>query len=128
MSNIQLLMNFDLHLLFLLLDESALQIVPFSLFNPYTETLKLESRLFQFGPKLIKVQQHWQPGGRGGTDIGFGASVYDCSIVLSYFLYDIADQISGRTVIELGCGKVCALHIHIRVQYLCACSYTDSVH
>jgi len=85
-------------------DESALQIVPFSLFNPYTETLKLDCRLFQFGSKLIKVQQHWQPGGRGGTDIGFGASVYDCSIVLSYFLCDIADEINGRSVIELGCG------------------------
>ena len=87
-------------------EEEQRQIVPFSLFNPYTETLKLDSRLFQFGDKSIRIQQKWQPGGRGGTGIGFGASVYDCSIVLSYFLCDISDQINGASMIELGCGML----------------------
>jgi hypothetical protein len=95
--------------------------VPFSLFNPYTETLKLDSRLFQIGDRSIKVQQHWQPGGRGGTDIGFGASVYDCSIVLSYFLSDvIANEINGHSVIELGCGKIVSMSaVFCMFQFVC---------
>ena len=50
--------------------------------------------------------------GKGGTEIGFGASVYDCSIVLSEFLKLSTENgdnhstsiVAGKSVIELGCG------------------------
>lgn len=88
------------------------ELVPFSMFNPYTEMLKLDKRLFRFHNDSISItmDQDWKPGGRGGTNIGFGASVYDCSIVLAYFLSleSISREIKGKTVIELGCGPAFA--------------------
>jgi ribosomal protein L11 methylase PrmA len=47
--------------------------------------------------------------GKGGTEIGFGASVYDSSIVMSEFLQEPGDDssssiVAGKSVVELGCG------------------------
>lgn len=75
----------------------------------------------------VRVKQGWRPGGRGGTSIGFGASVYDASLVLLFFLQketlaahaklcatesettfsdNVLDggSVLGKTVLELGCG------------------------
>lgn len=47
--------------------------------------------------------------GKGGTEIGFGASVYDSSIVMSEFLQEPVlvggdSHVAGKSVVELGCG------------------------
>jgi hypothetical protein len=77
-------------------DNNNLAIVEFSYCNPFNESLKLSNRLFQFENRQITMDQQWQPGGKGGTAIGFGASVYDCSIVLSYFLETISYKVADR--------------------------------
>ena len=85
-------------------------LVLFSYCNPFTEALKLKDRLFRFNDTDIKIQQQWEAGGKGGTTIGFGASVYDCSIVLSYFLCSIECEknLQNKSIIELGCGPALA--------------------
>ena len=40
------------------------------------------------------MQQQWEKGGQGGTTIGFGASVYNCAIVLAYYIESIAIEVS----------------------------------
>lgn len=41
---------------------------------------------------------------KGGTTIGFGASVYDCSFVLAHYLEQYPSTIKDKIVVELGCG------------------------
>jgi hypothetical protein len=62
-------------------------LVPFSYSSPYHDALKLEERLFDVGVgKMIRIRQAWKNDGKGGSALGFGASVYDGSFVLSHFL------------------------------------------
>ena len=94
-------------------ESSSSALVLFSYASPFTDRLQAEERLFTFASSpekenskdsevTVKIKQKWAPG-RGGTDIGFGASVYDCSIVLSNYLA-ATDIVRGRSVLELGCG------------------------
>ena len=104
---------------------------------PITVTLTLPKRDFFFCHRKITIKQKWEPGGinalkqlsasyllyyfsvytigKGGTEIGFGASVYDSSIVMSEFLQEPVDNngdnnsssssiVAGKSVLELGCG------------------------
>ncbi len=67
-------------------EEPNLPLVVFSLASPFHDNLKSEERLFSFFGKVITLSQQWREGGRGGTALGFGASVYNCSIVLAKYL------------------------------------------
>lgn len=69
-------------------------LVPFSYSSPFVDVLQAESRMFTFFSKTVVMQQQWESGGQGGTSIGFGASVYNCSIVLAYYIESIALQVS----------------------------------
>ena len=68
------------------MDDTA--IVTFSYASPFHDSLKLEERLFDVGipGRTITIKQHWAADGKGGSDIGFGASVYSCSFVLAWHL------------------------------------------
>ena len=68
------------------------------------DSLKLESREFTFFQQDLKIQQKWQEGGKGGSSIGFGCSVYDCSFVLAKYMEEHPDEIRGKHCVELGCG------------------------
>lgn len=68
-------------------------IVLYSHSNPFVDTLKLEERNLCFFGKALKIKQAWSADGRGGTDIGFGASVYNCSLVLSLYLEKNSTQV-----------------------------------
>ncbi|CAM9889465.1 unnamed protein product, partial [Laminaria digitata] len=46
--------------------------------------------------------QAWKGDGKGGTDIGFGASVYPAAYVLAEYLERHPDLVRGKRVIELG--------------------------
>jgi predicted nicotinamide N-methyase len=67
------------------------------------DSLKLQTRSFNFFGKEIVMEQRWSADGKGGSGIGFGCSVYDCSFVLGKFIEQHPDIIRGD-VIELGCG------------------------
>lgn len=82
----------------------------FSHNSPYVDKLREPSRLFSFFDRAIETEvnltiiQQWAEGGHGGTDIGFGASVYDCSFLLSYYVNQHPELVKGKKVVELGCG------------------------
>lgn len=48
------------------------------------------------------ASQAWKGDGKGGTDIGFGASVYPAAYVLAEYLERHPYLIEGKRVIELG--------------------------
>jgi predicted nicotinamide N-methyase len=79
-------------------------IVPYSLHNPSTDMLRLTERRITIGGRDYVLAQHWAPDGRGGTHLGFGASVYGGSIVLAHFIHSHAAAFSGARVVELGAG------------------------
>eukprot|EP01039_Chlorochromonas_danica_P005687 gene5687-6271_t len=79
-------------------------IVPYSLYNPFANTLSLPERLFSIHGSTIRLAQRYCSDGKGGTELGFGASVYNCSIVLSKYLEQIGEQVQGKAVLEIGCG------------------------
>ncbi|CAN0003658.1 unnamed protein product [Ectocarpus sp. 12 AP-2014] len=70
--------------------------------SPFTDQLQLNDRLFTIDGKLLKIQQAWKGDGKGGTDIGFGASVYPAAYVLAEYLERHPYLVRGKRVIELG--------------------------
>ena len=76
----------------------------FSLASPFHDSLQSDFRLFSLFSRSIRMQQQWTPDGKGGTEIGFGASVYNCSIVLATYLEMNPWVVTDRICVELGCG------------------------
>ncbi|EQC39302.1 hypothetical protein SDRG_03507 [Saprolegnia diclina VS20] len=76
-------------------------IVPFSYASPFHATHLDPTRTFHFGDHAIVIQQQWKPDGRGGTNLGFGAHVYEAAILLSLTLPEL---VQNKRVVELGCG------------------------
>ncbi|KAL4095827.1 hypothetical protein PRIC1_009194 [Phytophthora ramorum] len=83
---------------------SVCALVPFSFRNPFHDALQDATRWFPIAGKRIRIDQAWQGDGRGGTALGFGASVYDAAIALSLYLAAHRDLVKGNRVVELGCG------------------------
>ncbi|ETI48961.1 hypothetical protein F441_07077 [Phytophthora nicotianae CJ01A1] len=83
---------------------AASALVPFSFRNPFHDALRDATRWFPIAGKRIRIDQAWQSDGRGGTTLGFGASVYDAAIALSLYLAAHPDLVKGKRVVELGCG------------------------
>eukprot|EP00903_Cladosiphon_okamuranus_P011220 g10586.t1 len=79
-------------------------LVPFSYASPFTDQLQLAERLFTIDGRLLKIRQAWKGDGKGGTDIGFGASVYPAAYVLAEYLERHPHLVRGKRVIELGTG------------------------
>ncbi|CAM9756612.1 unnamed protein product [Scytosiphon promiscuus] len=77
-------------------------LVPFSHASPFTDQLKLRERLFTIDGHLLRIQQAWKGDGKGGTEIGFGASVYPAAYVLAEYLERHPYLVRGKRVIELG--------------------------
>ena len=44
---------------------------------------ELKERLFCLGGAECRIQQRWQDDGRGGTETGFGACVYDAYLIIA---------------------------------------------
>jgi SAM-dependent methyltransferase len=80
-------------------------LVPFTLASPFGAALQAAERLIPLGGRTYSIAQRYKPDGRGGTQLGFGASVYNCSILLAAYLLDnAAPLVHGNTVLELGAG------------------------
>lgn len=80
-------------------------LVPFSLSSPFTDYLRLPERTLSLQGCEFRIEQGWEPDGRGGTALGFGASVYPAAIVLADFLLTLGPRrLRRRNVLELGCG------------------------
>jgi|UniRef100_K3WBE9 predicted nicotinamide N-methyase len=84
--------------------QAAGALVPFSFRNPFHDALRDATRWFPLAGTHIRIDQCWKPDGRGGTAIGFGASVYDAAIMLSLYLDNHRDAVFGKRVVELGAG------------------------
>ncbi|TMW55061.1 hypothetical protein Poli38472_013823 [Pythium oligandrum] len=85
-------------------DDAACALVPFSFRNPFHDALRDEIRRFPIAKRQIMIRQGWKNDGKGGTTLGFGASVYDAAIALSLYLEAHCDLVRNKRVIELGCG------------------------
>ncbi len=80
-------------------------LVVFSYASPFTDRIRSEQRLFTFYNLNLVMKQKWESGGKGGSNIGFGCSVYDGSFVLASYLERYKeDLLVGRKVVELGSG------------------------
>lgn len=79
-------------------------LVPFSFRNPFHDALQDSTRWFPIAGARIRIDQAWKSDGRGGTALGFGASVYDAAIALSLYLEAHPDMVHQQRVIELGAG------------------------
>lgn len=69
---------------------------------------------------VLRIRQNWGEDGRGGTDLGFGSAAFPAAVALALYLENplhgpAAERegaaracgctyVSGRTVLELGCG------------------------
>ncbi|CAM9344878.1 unnamed protein product [Choristocarpus tenellus] len=79
-------------------------LVPFSYASPFTDQLRLRKRFFTIGDKFLTIKQLWKNDGKGGSSIGFGASVYPAAYVIAEYLERHPELIKGKKVIELGAG------------------------
>lgn len=84
--------------------EASHAMVVFSYTSPFTDLLKARERHFDMAGRLLRITQGWKADGKGGSDIGFGASVYPSAIVLADYLDRHRDIVAGRTCVELGAG------------------------
>lgn len=89
-------------------------LVPFSLASPFADALRLEWRDITLGGRRFRIRQAHRDDGRGGTALGFGASVYACSVVLAHYVLEHPCEFAGSgsgaggdaggAVVELGAG------------------------
>jgi predicted nicotinamide N-methyase len=79
------------------------QLVVFSYGSPFANAKLLPERRFSFLGRDVVVRQQCREDGRGGTELGFGAAVYDAAFVLADWL-SLHDEVLGARVLELGCG------------------------
>jgi predicted nicotinamide N-methyase len=79
-------------------------LVVHSFANAFVDKLRLNERLFTFFDQTIKIFQRHKEDKKGGTTIGFGASVYDCSFLLSHFIENNCEVFHEKRVLEIGSG------------------------
>mmetsp|Transcript_8001 Transcript_8001/g.9639 ORF Transcript_8001/g.9639 Transcript_8001/m.9639 type:complete len:242 (+) Transcript_8001:41-766(+) len=81
------------------------ELVVFNAQQSFSQEAKaLRERVFSFLGQTIKIEQAWRDDHRGGTEIGFGACVYESSYVLSDYLCSHPEIIKNKKVLELGSG------------------------
>jgi hypothetical protein len=106
---------------------TSTDLVPYSLLNHFSDSLTHEERHFDIGlnnKKLVRIKQGWKNDKRGGTTIGFGASVYNSSIALMHIFKNRLVEANGKSFLELGCGtgflSVCLsfLGLYLLIIYL----------
>eukprot|EP01038_Epipyxis_sp_PR26KG_P014532 gene14532-19511_t len=79
---------------------------------PFVEKLTLPERLYSLvddsdnngKENIIRIKQNYISDGKGGTKIGFGASLYDCSLVMIEYLRMNSSVLKNKSVLEVGCG------------------------
>jgi predicted nicotinamide N-methyase len=66
--------------------------------------LREGSRHFTMANRELEIHQGYKADTKGGTAIGFGASVYNGAVVLSSYIESFPDTVINKNCIELGCG------------------------
>jgi predicted nicotinamide N-methyase len=79
------------------------ELVVFSYASPFANAKLLPERRFSFLGRDVVVRQQCREDGRGGTELGFGAAVYEAAFVLADWL-SLHGEVLGARVLELGCG------------------------
>ena len=80
-------------------------IVPFSYNNPFWDGLQAQERVYELQGKRVSLKQGWEADGRGGSKLGFGASVYDAAFILAHFVAEVEPALcSDRVVLDIGTG------------------------
>ena len=85
----------------------TMAIVLFKHQDNWSEALKVDERVISLFGKDLKIKQRWKADGKGGSSIGFGASVYPACILLTQYLaLDECGRhfVKGKRVLELGGG------------------------
>ena len=85
-------------------EDLSLAVVPFAYTSPFADTVRLSERQVEVCGQVLRMRQRYESDGRGGTGLGFGASVYNASIALSLWLEAHPEVVRDRSVVELGCG------------------------
>ena len=85
-------------------DSGCYALVPFAYTSPFADTLRLPERQVEVCGRVLRLRQCYESDGRGGTELGFGASVYNASVALSLWLESHPAVLQQRSIIELGCG------------------------
>jgi predicted nicotinamide N-methyase len=84
---------------------SSSELVIFSYSSPFTDKIREDKRFFTFFGQNVTMMQKWAPGGKGGSSIGFGCSVYDGSFLLAEYLERHAFEfLLGKKIVEIGSG------------------------
>ena len=96
-------------------DGHCTDLVPYSLSSPFHDLLKVPERLFHIFSTDIVISQAWKPDGSGGTELGYGASVYHSSIVLAYFIESMASQFKNKIGVELGLSHTDFAHLFLTI-------------
>ncbi|CAK4223247.1 unnamed protein product [Aphanomyces euteiches] len=78
-------------------------IVPFSYTSPFHAAHADPERHFHFEDVSITIKQEWKPDGRGGTQLGFGAHVYNAAILLAFYVlrYEVLATDGDDQVVDL---------------------------
>ena len=83
----------------------AMAIVLFKHQDNWSEALKVDERVISLFGRDLKIRQRWKADGKGGSSIGFGASVYPACILLTDYLGSKEcgkHYVEGKRVLELG--------------------------
>merc|ERR1712086_392826 len=84
---------------------SGEETVPFDYSIASATSRSMDERTFEVASHRVTIEQAFKEDGKGGTDIGFGANVYNSSFVLSAYLAEhLTDKVRGSRVVEVGCG------------------------
>ena len=94
---------------------------------PATDGKLLSVRHFSFGSHLLKIKQVTKNDGKGGTNIGFGAGVYDAAFVLCDYLYRNAEILEGKSVVEIGSGPGLVGVLSSLLCSYCICTDGDDI-
>ena len=81
---------------------SCTDLVIFTLSSPFSNNFLINERFFYLFNQNLFLYQNYKNDGLGGTKIGFGASIYNSSIILSYFIEQNKDLFYKKIGIEIG--------------------------
>ena len=85
-------------------NKNQFAIVPFSHTANWSEALKLPKRNITLFNRNLVLEQDWKDDGKGGSNLGFGASIYPSAILLASYFEKNQQIMKNKTVLELGAG------------------------
>ncbi|RLN77724.1 hypothetical protein DYB28_015056 [Aphanomyces astaci] len=74
--------------------------------TPFHAAHLAAERLFHLDDISIHIKQEWKPDGRGGTELGFGAHVYNAAVMLAFYIhrYDLGEDVDALGAFDVVLG------------------------